>query len=157
MNIAVVQSLIHVQLFATLWTAAYLVPVLHYLLDFTQTHVLWVSDAIQPSHPLSPPSPPALSLSQHQGLFQWIRTIAHQAPLSLDFCKQGYWTGYSFPSLRNLSDSGIEPESPELQADSLPSESSGKPTLGIYFLPIWGYFYSKHLLIGIVRSKGMNI
>ena len=44
-------------------------PVLHYLLEFTQTYVHWVSDAIQPSHPLSPPSPPAFNLSQHQGLF----------------------------------------------------------------------------------------
>ena len=45
-------------------------PVLHYLLEFAQTHVHWVSDAIQPSHPLSPLSPPAFNLSQHQGLFQ---------------------------------------------------------------------------------------
>ena len=44
-------------------------PVLHYLPEFVQTHVHWVSEAIQPSHPLSPPSP-ALNLSQHQGLFQ---------------------------------------------------------------------------------------
>ena len=43
--------------------------VLHYLSEFVQTHVHWVGDAIQPSHPLSSPSPPALSLSQHQGLF----------------------------------------------------------------------------------------
>ena len=41
-------------------------PVLHYLLEFVQSHVHWVSDAIQPSHSLLPPSPPALSLSQHQ-------------------------------------------------------------------------------------------
>ena len=47
-------------------------PVLHHLLEFAPTHVLWVSDAIQPSHPLSPPSPLALNLSQHQGLFQWV-------------------------------------------------------------------------------------
>ena len=43
-------------------------PVLHHLSEFAQTHVHWVSDAIQPSHPLSSPSPPALNLSQHQGL-----------------------------------------------------------------------------------------
>ena len=42
-------------------------PVLHYLLELGQTHVHWLSDAIQPSYPLSPPSPPALDLSQHQG------------------------------------------------------------------------------------------
>ena len=45
-------------------------PVIHCLLEFAQTHVHWVSDAIQPSHPVSSPSPPAFSLSQHQGLFQ---------------------------------------------------------------------------------------
>ena len=44
-------------------------PVLHHLPEFAQSHAHWVSDAIQPSHPLSSPSPPAFSLSQHQGLF----------------------------------------------------------------------------------------
>ena len=47
-------------------------PVLHHLLEFAQTQVHWVGDAIQPSHPLSPTSPLALNLSHHQGLFQWI-------------------------------------------------------------------------------------
>ena len=46
-------------------------PVHHQLPEFTPTHVHWVSDAIQPS-PLSSPSPPALNLSQHQGLFKWV-------------------------------------------------------------------------------------
>ena len=45
-------------------------PVLHHLLEFAQTHVHRVGDAIQPSHPLRSPSPPAFNLSQHQGLFQ---------------------------------------------------------------------------------------
>ena len=45
-------------------------PVHCQLLEFTQTHVHWVSDAIQSSHPLSSPSPPAFNLSQHQGLFK---------------------------------------------------------------------------------------
>ena len=45
-------------------------PVHHQLPEFTQTHVHWVGDAIQPSHPLSSPSPPAPNLSQHQGLFK---------------------------------------------------------------------------------------
>ena len=48
------------------------VPVHHQLLELTLTHVHWVGDAIQPSHPLSPPSPPAFSLSQHHGLFQGV-------------------------------------------------------------------------------------
>ena len=47
-------------------------PVLHHLLELAQTHVHRVGDAIQPSHPLSSPSSPAFSLSQHQGLFQWV-------------------------------------------------------------------------------------
>ena len=45
-------------------------PVLNNLLEFAQTHVHWIGDAIQPSHPLSSPSPPAFKLSEHQGLFQ---------------------------------------------------------------------------------------
>ena len=44
-------------------------PVLHYLPEFAQTHVYWVDDAIQPSHPLPPPSPPVLNLSWHHGHF----------------------------------------------------------------------------------------
>ena len=57
-------------------------PVLHYLPEFAQTHVHWVSDAIQPSHPLSPVSPPALSLSQHQGLFQWVSSSSQVVEVS---------------------------------------------------------------------------
>ena len=51
-------------------------PVHHQLLEFTQTHIHRVSDAIQPSHPLSSPSPPALSPSQHQGLFNSLHEVA---------------------------------------------------------------------------------
>jgi len=49
-------------------------PIHHQLLEFTQTHIHWVSDAIQPSHPLSSPSPPAPNPSQHQSLFQWVKS-----------------------------------------------------------------------------------
>ena len=52
--------------------------------EFTQTHVHWVGDAIQPSHPLSSPSPPALNLSQHQGIFQWVSSL-HQVAKVLEF------------------------------------------------------------------------
>ena len=52
-------------------------PVHHQLPEFTQTHVQWVGDAIQPCHPLLSPSPPAFNLSQHQGLFQWVSSL-HQ-------------------------------------------------------------------------------
>ena len=54
----------------------------HQLLEFTQTHVHWVGDAIQPSHPLSSPSPPAFNHSQHQGLFQWVSS-SHQVAKEL--------------------------------------------------------------------------
>ena len=52
-------------------------PVLYHLPELTQTHVAWVGDAFQPSHPLSSPSPPSVNLSQHQGLFQWV-AFSHQ-------------------------------------------------------------------------------
>ena len=54
-------------------------PVLHYLPEFAQTHVHWVSDAIHPSHPLLPPSPLALNLSLHQGLFYWVNSSHQEA------------------------------------------------------------------------------
>ena len=63
-----IQLLSRVRIFVTTRTTAGL-PVHHHLLEFTQTHVHWVSDAIQSSHPLLSPSPPAFNLSQHQGLF----------------------------------------------------------------------------------------
>ena len=64
-------------------------PVHHQLLEFTQTHVHRVGDAIQPSHPLSSPSPPAPNPSQHQGLFQWVNS-SHEVAKVLEFQLQGY-------------------------------------------------------------------
>ena len=65
-----VQLLGCVQLFVTLWVCSMPgFPVHHQLPKFTQTHVHWVGDDIQPSHPLSSPSPPTFNHSQHQGLF----------------------------------------------------------------------------------------
>ena len=57
--------------------------VLHYLLKFAQTHAHWIGDAIQPSHLLSPPSPPALILSKYHGLFQWVDPL-HQVAKILE-------------------------------------------------------------------------
>ena len=59
-------------------------PVHHQLPEFIQTHIHWVSDVIQPSHPLSSPSPPVFNLSQHQGLFQWLR-FSYQVAKVLEF------------------------------------------------------------------------
>ena len=59
-------------------------PVHHQLPELTQTHIHQVSDAIQPSHPLSSPSPPAHNPSQHQSLFQWVNS-SHEVPKVLEF------------------------------------------------------------------------
>ena len=59
-------------------------PAHHQLLEFTQTHVHWVGDAIQPSHPLLSPSPPAFNLPQHQGLFKWVCS-SYQVAKVLEF------------------------------------------------------------------------
>ena len=59
-------------------------PVHHQLLELAQTHVHWVGDAIQPSLPLLPPSPPAFNLSHHQGLFKWVSSL-HQLAKGLEF------------------------------------------------------------------------
>ena len=59
-------------------------PIHHQPPEFTQTHVHWVGDAIQPSHPLLSPSPPTFNLSQHLGLFQWVSS-SHQVAKILEF------------------------------------------------------------------------
>ena len=59
-------------------------PVHHQLPESMQTHAHWVGDAIQLSHPLSFPSPPAFNLSQHQGLFKWVSSL-HQVAKVLEF------------------------------------------------------------------------
>ena len=69
--------------FVTPWTAV--CQAVHYqLLEFTQTHVHWVGDAIKPPHPLSPPSPLVFNLSQHQGLFKWVSS-SYQVAKVLEF------------------------------------------------------------------------
>ena len=60
-------------------------------------------------------------------LFETPWTAAYQAPLSMGFSRQEYWSGVPFPSLGDLPNPGTEPGSPALQADSLPSEPPGKP------------------------------
>ena len=62
-------------------------PVHHQLLELAQTHNHWISDATEPSHPLLSPSPPALNLSQHQGLFKWVSS-SHQVAKVLELQPQ---------------------------------------------------------------------
>ena len=75
-------------------------PVLHHLPEFAQTHVHWVNDAIQPCHPLSPPFPLALNLSQHRGLLQWVSS-SHEVA---NYWNSNYWS-FSF----NISPSNEHP------------------------------------------------
>ena len=89
-------------------------PVHHQLLEFTQTHVHWVSNAIQPSHPLSSPTPPAFSLSQHQGLFKWVSSLHQVAkywiaasasflPMNIQDWSPLGWTGWISLRSKGLS------------------------------------------------------
>ena len=70
-----------------------------------------VSDRIRSDQPLS-----------RVQLFTTLWTVAHQAPLSMGFSRQEYWSGLSFPTSGDLPNPGIKPKSSTLQADSLPSE-----------------------------------
>ena len=62
-------------------------------------------------------------------------TVEHQTPLSMEFSRQEYWSGLPFPSPGDLPDPGIEPRSPALQADSLPTEPPGKNCI-LFFLDL---------------------
>ena len=79
----VVQSLYHITLWPYMYCSVPGFTVLHYFPKFAQTHVRWVSDAIQSSHPRSTPSPSALNLSQHQGATLtnsgWVPVISYSA------------------------------------------------------------------------------
>ena len=81
-------------------------------------------------------------------------TVAHQAPLSMGFPRQQYWSGLPFPSPGQLSDPGIKPRSPALQADSLPSEPPGQPiSFCRWFIHLWlcWVFTAAHGLFVAVR------
>ena len=90
-------------------------PVLHYLLEFAQTHVHWVIDAIQPSHPPWPPSSPALNCSQHQDLFQWMsqlftsggQRIRASASASVLPMKTQHWSPLGWTGWISLQSKGL--------------------------------------------------
>ena len=88
-------------------------PVLHYLPEFAQIHVQWVSDAIQLSHSLTSPSPPVLKLSQHQGLFQWVGSSYQDLQVPESCIK---WSGLlilmSFSGPFNLASGGFSAAPP---------------------------------------------
>ena len=74
--------------------------VLHYLLEFAQTHVHWINDVIPPFHPLLPPSLPVFNLSQHQGLFGWVGSLHQVAKvLELQLQRQSFQWIFTFDFL----------------------------------------------------------
>ena len=106
-------------------------PVHHQLPEFTRTHVHWVSDAIQPSHPLSSSSPPAFNVSQHQGLFlsrlftlesQSIGASASVLPMNI----QG-WFPLELTGLISLQSSDCQESSPAPQFKNINSSALSLP------------------------------
>ena len=110
-------------------------PVHHQPPESTQTHVHWVSDAVQPSHPLSSPSPPAFNLSQHQGLFKWVDS-SHQVEFQLQH-QSFQWTPRNYllqdglvGSPCNLRDSQESSPTPQFKSiNSLALSFLCSPTL----------------------------
>ena len=98
------------------------------LLVFNQVFI-WISDSVIAGSHCGALSEKELLFSHSvvSDSFETPWTIAHQAPLSMGFSRQEYWSGLPFPSLRDLSNPRIEPESPALQADSPPLSHWGSP------------------------------
>ena len=84
-------------------------------------------------------------MATHSSVIAWRTpwTVAHQAPQSMEFSRQEYWSGLSFPSPGDLPNPGIEPRSPTLLADALLSEPPGKPS----FLETSSMLIGKYLLL----------
>ena len=102
-------------------------PVHHQHLELAQTHIRWVGDAIQPSHPLLSPSSPSFSLSQHQGLFQWVSSL-HQVAQVLELQLQHQSFQWIFRT-DFLEDWLVwSPCSPRHSQESSPTPSLGRGT-----------------------------
>ena len=117
-------------------------PVHHQLLEFTHAHL--ISDAIQPSHPLSSPSPLTFNLSQHQGLFKWVNSLHHVAKvlefqlqhqsfqwiLRTDFIEHGLIESPCSP--RDSRESSPTPQFKSINSSALSSLYNPTLTLSIY-------------------------
>ena len=122
-------------------------PVLHQLPELAQTHIHCIGDAIQPSHPLSSPSPPAFNLSQHQGLFQWVSSLQQVAKvLELQLQHQSFqwifrtdflydWLVWSPCSLRDSQESSPAPQFKSINSAALLSEWSDSDVT--YLMSYW--------------------
>ena len=112
-------------------------PVHHQLPEFTQTYVHWVSDTIQPSHPLSFPSPPTFNLSQHQSLFKWV-SPSHQVAKVLEFQLQPQsfqWTLRTDHLLDGLAGSPCSPRDCQESSPTPPFKSINSLVLSFLYSP----------------------
>ena len=114
-------------------------PVYHQLPEFTQTHAHQVGDVIQPSHPLSSPSPPAFNLSQHQSLFQRVNSL-HEVAKVLEFQLQHH--SFQRTPRADILQNGLV-GSPCSPRDS--HESSPTPQLKIISSSVHSFLYSPTL------------
>ena len=110
-------------------------PVPHYLPEFAQARIHWLGDAIQPSHPLSSPSPPALNLSQHQGLFQWVGS-SHQVAKVLELQHLSFQCIFRIDSLQDwLVWSPCCPRDPQESSPAPQFESISSSALSLLYGP----------------------
>ena len=138
----------------SLWTHDHSTPGLpfhHQLPEFTQTCIHSVSDTIQPFHPLSSLSPPAFTLSQHQGLFQWVSSL-HQVAKGLEFQLQSFqwifrtefllnWPVWSLCSPRDSEESSPTPQWKSI--NSLVLSFLYSPTLKLGHIKIFQRLFEK--------------
>ena len=103
-------------------------PVRHQLLESTQTYVHWVGDAIQPSH-LSSPSHPALNLSQHQGLFKWVRSSHQVAKVARNQREELRPWQRSWGRRLGVRKGGIEPQESPWKFSNIYPQNQSLPTL----------------------------
>ena len=136
-------------------------PVHHQLPEFTQTHVHWVHDAIQPSHLLLSPSPPTFNLSQHQGLFKWVSS-SHQVTKVLEFQLQ---QSFQWTPRTDLLEDGLvgSPCSPRDSQESSPApqfKSINSLVLSFLYIPTLTSicdYWKNHSLDWIFVGKVMSL
>ena len=125
-------------------------PVHHQLPEFTQTHVHWVGDAIQPSHLLSSPSPPAPNPSQHQGLFKWVSS-SHEMASVLEF--QPQHQSFQWTPRTSLLYNGLV-EYPCSPRDS--QGSSPTPQFKSINSSALSFLYSPHIHIWLLENHSLD-
>ena len=132
-------------------------PVHHQILESTQTHVHCVGDAIQPSHPLSSPSPPAFNLSQHQGPFKWVSSSHKMAKvLELQLQNQSFqWifrTDFLYDRLvgSSFSPRGSQEFSPIPQFKSINSSVLQSTQIILVRFPLMYFFPSLYMILYMI-------